>query len=435
MFSPEGLSHHRSLERSWYRQCRRSHVVCPFTPRYNLAMTDGDDLGAREYARICNIAQSAWQARSGRLAMRLALIFGGAALLGLGLQWFFTAWDFLLYNQVRAVQISIFVLIRCCMLASGLALPMGLLLAVLRVRDMVRLLPEPAGAVGARLFPHWLRLVRRAVYLTVGQLVLLPTLVLCLSSTLYYYFWGLHSNTGAGMAMMLATTALFNLLLLVGGLACLLEWQVLLLSRQPLHGRLLWLQALPYGLSISSGLLGLAWNLVLWRVPVLLRQSGLGASGQPRPILAFVALLLLGLGLTLAPTLWRWVAADITARRWGIVALLGLIALALPYRETISTLSTDGQPLLRFTAYSATGLLLGNAPPPVLKSLLDAIETQPGNALLGTGVRVGSGMFMPWFMLLALLAGYFGYCYVALRRVAETAPRESVAKALPPPAR
>jgi hypothetical protein len=419
------------------------------------------------YQRWVALSDRAWQRRYGKLTLALALVCGlGATFGGLLSQLAFHAYYSALGMQGPGLAPpqtpTIQPLATAMLFFAAWAWPAGLVLGVLRA--WVCVLPvEFACALGAPMaFKLQLRVIRRALYETVLAIITVPVIVHCFSrgwSQIVIQPTLLHSPASHNSTpSYIVALSCWIVICEVGFVLCLLEWQVILLSRFLPQPRLAWLQALPYGLPwlgyIVSYLADSTFTL----------NHGLRVAWQPPPALVTydgsAVLLAVVLGLVAAPLLWRWMAGARSPWRWMVISLCCMASFSawnqyyyawpMPARRTAGMAAAFGRGVylgdLR-SPLSDAGLLDRN---PLGYDLLavclapsdedeQAISDPGGTDSLtvfdasrdlskyktpGPGVALTFNIFLPWYLALIALVLYYVYSYRVLRRAAQIIPAE-----------
>lgn len=409
----------------------------------------------------------AWRRKYCKLELGIALICGiGAAVYFL----LSVYWRYYAYNQplnpghAPVIPSSITIYWRSLGILAGLAVPAGLFFGCLRARQAVLPVEITLALPVVQSVKIELRAIRQALYSTVLPIVAVPLLMLVLAHGARY---GL-TRTFTGMVfgpvhfeVLYGTVGIaWELLITLGWLLCLLEWQVIMLSRIPPRLNLVWLQALPYAVSWLAGSTAYmaGYYAMLQNGPP--RSSLLSLRGQEYDIYA-LALLLMAAGLIVAPMLWRWAAAGYFISRWVVVTFLCTAAACVP-SMSFGPSGIDAAPVLALASSFGRGVYLGSMNPlfvsgglarenyldtdilagylaPDYESiktiqspqdedtnliwLMDSERARLSCKTPGPGVVVTANLFLPWYLALFWLVLYYGYSYYILRNTAENIPK------------
>jgi hypothetical protein len=413
------------------------------------------------YQRWVASCDRTWQRRNRKWLVAIALLCGASAVAGtiLTCQWLYTIYSQAPSATAPQLNPAANMIRGFCILAAA-ALPVGLILGVQRARQVA--LPQELAAALARheIFAIELRAIRRALYLTVLPLALIPVVLQQFRYgfqqwIMQAFYQSQPATTTLDPVYFCASTAWW-VIISAGYLLCLLEWQAILLSRFPPRANLSWLQAVPCMLPFVGDLAAYAavynahgGNLFLASIPV--------SPNYYSDELIATGLFTMVAGLALARLLWCWAAAGRVVARWAVITACCLAAVSIP--QWVYNARTWVDPKSLMLSSFGRGVYLGSLQPPFsgagmeqenpLSFDLLAVWLAPGSPddqqlsepvdepsmsarqeddhLLryktsGPGVAAAYNLFLPWYMALGGLASYYAFSYFTLRHAAEIVP-------------
>lgn len=403
-------------------------------------MRFGDAAMDEVYQRWIALCDRAWRRKHGRLVLVLGVVFAVSSVVGFLLMCQYLGAVLSAATGNAAPQLS-----PNNFLAGGLfafasvALPAGLIYGVLRARQ-AELPDEFALALDSNVaFKMKLNAMRRSMYSTVLPIALIPVTIQAIySGTSKWLISAINvQQAGSGHVdyLYVSTVILWNLLLSIGWLVCLLEWQAILLSRIPAGAQFAWLHAVPYLLPVFSDLIALIGGVYcFYIVRSRIQPANIPDEQNTIFILAFITALIT---LILAPLIWRWASAAVSPARWIVVCVICALAMSNSYQayNKYNPYYKAMSPFLVIAA-AGNGIYLGNhnagffmgdmeKDNPLTYDLLGISLYKQGSIspkLRGPGVVLAHNFYLPWYVAIIWLVLYYAYSFLILRGAAQIMP-------------